>query len=139
MTAICSFNFSFSYKRGIFRFGHSESLVPLMSILGLHKDSEDLRADNFHNMHYRKFRASTISPFAANIAFILHKCDSGKSQTSSTESFKVELLVNEKPVTFPFCKTELCPYRAVREKYMKYVESCDLNTLCKLSKSKDEL
>ena len=111
-----------------------------MSLLGLHKDSDDLRADNFNEMKNRKFRASKISPFAANVAFILYKCDTNKSKKDLSESFKVKLLVNEKPARFPFCNTDLCPYNLLREKYSPYVNSCDLTTLCNLSESpKDEL
>ena len=111
-----------------------------MSILGLHKDIDDLRANNFYEMKNRKFRASRISPFAANIAFILYKCETNRSQKDWSESFQVKLLVNEKPAKFPFCNTDLCPYNVLREKYRKYIDSCDLNNLCKLSESpKDEL
>ena len=87
---------------GIFRFGHSESLIPLLSILGLYKDTEDLQADNFANKKDRKFRASLISPFAANLAFILHKCDSHEDQGDSLESFQLQLLVKENLQNFHF-------------------------------------
>ena len=130
----------FRYKRGIFRFGHSESLVPLLSILGLYKDTEDLRADNFANKKDRKFRASLISPFAANLAFILHKCDSHEDRGDSLESFQLQLLVNEKPTKFPFCDTDLCPYSVVRQQYSYYINDCDLASMCRLQESnKDEL
>ena len=123
-----------------FRFGHSESLVPLLSILGLYKDTEDLRADNFANKKDRKFRASLISPFAANLAFILHKCDSHEDRGDSLESFQLQLLVNEKPTKFPFCDTDLCPYSVVRQQYSHYINDCDLASMCRLPESnKDEL
>ncbi len=116
--------------------------MPLLSLLGLFKDDEHLRADNFDQMQERRFRTSIVSPFAANVAFILHKCEEIYHSEPRVQSdlFKVQILVNEKPVKFPFCDAHLCPYSLFRERYAKYVDSCDMVNLCKLSETvKDEL
>ena len=137
----------FRYKTGIFKFGHSESLVPLMSLLGLFKDDKEFRADNFNEMGSRKFRATRISPFSANIAFILHKCDNDfngsevDEESKMSQQYKLQLILNERPETFPFCDDELCPYSTVRQTYQKYIDKCDIDKLCELNASleKDEL
>ncbi len=118
-----------------------------MSLLGLFKDDKEFKADNFNEMESRKFRATRISPFSANIAFILHKCDSElqdphvDDESKISQQYKVQLLLNERPVTFPFCSDQLCPYTEVRKTYQKYIDKCDIDKLCDMGTSpeKDEL
>ena len=61
--------------RGIFRFGHSQTVLPLMSVLGLFRDETPLRADNFKEQGGRKLWSARVLPMAANVAFVLYECD----------------------------------------------------------------
>lgn len=54
-------------------FSHSSAIQLFLVALGYAKDNEPLRADNFQHMKYRKYRTSTLSPFASNIAVVKYE------------------------------------------------------------------
>jgi hypothetical protein len=64
------------------------------------KDSLSLKHDNFNANQGRRFRSGHMSPFSANMAFVLHKCNQTLfSDTSSDfDKYKVSVLVNEMPI-----------------------------------------
>jgi len=56
-------------------FGHSSTLVPLMTALGLFRDRRPLTAGVTPPQRRRRlFRTSRIDPMSANIAFTLYHC-----------------------------------------------------------------
>ncbi|XP_058477716.1 multiple inositol polyphosphate phosphatase 1b isoform X2 [Solea solea] len=102
--------------------GHAETLLPLLSLLGLHKDQTPPTADNYHLQHGRSFRASQIVPYAANVVFVVYDCERGP---------RLQLLVNEMPVRFPGLDTEDAPlYRDVRAAYRHLLDGCDFHKEC---------
>lgn len=54
-------------------FTHASAIQLFLTALGYGKNNEQLRADNYDQMKYRKFRTSDWSPFASNIAAIKYK------------------------------------------------------------------
>ena len=80
----------FFRHRVLLRFGHAENMFPLVTTLGLFYDSNGLKSNNFRENLNRKFKSGILTPFSANLAFILHKCPSN--------SYKVKLLINELPI-----------------------------------------
>jgi multiple inositol-polyphosphate phosphatase / 2,3-bisphosphoglycerate 3-phosphatase len=54
-------------------FTHASAIQLFLTALGYAKDTESLRADNFNKMKYRKFRSSTWSPFASNLAVVKYE------------------------------------------------------------------
>lgn len=65
-------------ERCTLSFAHAESMMPFVTLLGLFKDPKGLYANaTLDEMKARSFRASFISPFAANAYFVLYKCTSG--------------------------------------------------------------
>ena len=141
----------FSYDRGVFRFGHAETIMPLLSLLSLYRDSEPPTQHNFHSQQNRQFRASRISPFAANIGFILYECEADDSsnhrsadKTSASDSkwptliekFMLVLKVNERTTRFPFCQHHLCAYSEIKQHLHRYVSTCDFKELCRVEKEK---
>ncbi|KAF3853012.1 hypothetical protein F7725_013700 [Dissostichus mawsoni] len=72
--------------------GHAETLLPLLSLLGLYRDPHPPTADNYQQQHGRTFRSGLIVPYAANLLFVLFDCQRGP---------RLQLLLNEKPVRFP--------------------------------------
>jgi multiple inositol-polyphosphate phosphatase / 2,3-bisphosphoglycerate 3-phosphatase len=54
-------------------FSHASGIQLLLTALGYGKDNEALRADNYQQMKYRKFRSSVLSPFASNLAVVKYK------------------------------------------------------------------
>jgi multiple inositol-polyphosphate phosphatase / 2,3-bisphosphoglycerate 3-phosphatase len=128
----------FRYKTGVFYFGHAETVVPVLAALGLFNDGFPLRAADFGNdfTTNRKFRVSHFSPFSANIALILHEFHGehgeGEGLTShpDAERFMLELLINERPLKFPFADRFLWSYSEVHRKYNEYITKCSLKEVC---------
>lgn len=142
-----------SYKKGVFYFAHAETVVPVLTALGLFNDGFELLAANYRNYstERRKFCVSHISPFAVNVALVLHEnqrdymhaasditphvesamCNANVSNRS--ERYMLELLFNESPIKFPFADRLLWPYSEVRRKYAAYIESCHFKRRCSLN------
>ncbi|XP_035002685.1 multiple inositol polyphosphate phosphatase 1b isoform X1 [Hippoglossus stenolepis] len=102
--------------------GHAETLLPLLSLLGLYKDQTPPTANNYQSQHGRSFRTSRIVPYAANLLFVLYDCQRGP---------RVQLLINESPVRFPGLESEVAPlYRDVRATYRHLLDGCDFHMEC---------
>lgn len=102
--------------------GHAETLLPLLSLLGLYKDQTPPTADNYEAQHGRSFRTSLIVPYAANLLFVLYDCQRGP---------RLQLLLNESPVRFPGLEAEDAPlYRDVRATYRHLLDGCDFHREC---------
>ncbi|KAJ3033622.1 PHOsphatase [Rhizophlyctis rosea] len=87
-------------RKGVFRFGHSETNVFLLSALNLYNDTTPLTTSNFPSLSTRQFRMSTLSPFASNIVFEVASCPS---------SLKLRALVNEADTPIlPGCSDPWC-------------------------------
>lgn len=101
--------------------GHAETLLPLLSLLGLYKDETPPTASNYHSQHGRSFRTSRIVPYAANLLFVLYDCQRGP---------RLQLLVNESPVRFPGLQEDAPLYRDVRATYRHLLDGCDFHREC---------
>eukprot|EP00516_Mucochytrium_quahogii_P013375 CAMPEP_0203792836 /NCGR_PEP_ID=MMETSP0100_2-20121128/5497_1 /ASSEMBLY_ACC=CAM_ASM_000210 /TAXON_ID=96639 /ORGANISM=" , Strain NY0313808BC1" /LENGTH=435 /DNA_ID=CAMNT_0050696481 /DNA_START=939 /DNA_END=2243 /DNA_ORIENTATION=+ len=92
-----------SDRLATFRFGHAESLIPFIARLGLFRDADisGIFTDesNIEHLHVqeRKWRVSSISPFAANVAAVLYASENG---------LFVRIFHNELPVRL---SDTLCP------------------------------
>ncbi|KAK6487567.1 multiple inositol polyphosphate phosphatase 1-like [Huso huso] len=106
-----------------FQIGHAETLLPLLSLMGFFKDETPLTADNFAQQGGRVFRTGHIVPYAANLVFILHRCE---------ESHRLQLLLNEKPLCFPNMDNPAPEYQHVKNLYSNLLEGCDFKKECKL-------
>ena len=150
---------NFRYKKGVFSFAHAETLLPLVALLGLFRDSEPPRADNFdkRSRKERQFKTSNICPFASNIAIVLYSCDTttfpnllGKvvhDETGSEIQLPMKLRKNmlrlmykEETVKFPFCRYHLCSYHQVLQHYKDTLAQCNWKKMCSvIPKPNDEL
>jgi len=54
-------------------FSHASAIQLFLTALGYAKDVDSLRADNYQQMKYRKFRTSVLSPFASNLAVVKYE------------------------------------------------------------------
>ena len=114
--------------KGIFRSGHSNTIVPFLALLGVYLNEGNLTASNFAQMKDRKFRAACLAPFSANIYFVLYKCDDG--------SHKIQLSVNEQLVKVPCCESEYeCRFEDFLKCYEQIATNCDFDDMCKVSNS----
>jgi len=103
--------------RGNLRFGHAETILPFVSLLGLfHSDDEVLTANmTWEKIDNRKFRFGAVSPLATNVAFVQYRCE-GKDET------EVELLHNGYMYPLRGCTTRLCPLSTIINSFNKELE-----------------
>lgn len=117
--------------RGVFRFTSSGTLVSLLTILGLFRDTVPLRADNYIQQNKRLFMISNMVPMSANIAFVLYSCNS--TEKAGKLEYKLQVLVNEKPVTLSCCHGNItCGLDKFLSCFKETVDSCDFDALCSL-------
>lgn len=78
-------------------FGHAENVMPLVSYLGLYRDETPLGAKASRE---RKWRSSVVTPFSANLAFVLDECGDDvqldKESSSSGVRWFVRIAHNER-------------------------------------------
>lgn len=101
-------------------FGHSKSILMLLTALKAVKDADSLRSDNYYSMGRRMWRLSEILPIASNLAAIKYDCP------NEIEREKVMFYLNEKPLKFDWCKVGLCNLKDIKERYKAYTQAnCD--------------
>ncbi|KAF0692568.1 Aste57867_16380 [Aphanomyces stellatus] len=86
--------------QGHFRFAHAETLLPLLSLVGLQRDDAPLLAST--PSFERKFKSAELAPFGGNVAFVLHACD-------HPSEYVVEMVVNERQTSTPGLGCVFCP------------------------------
>uniref|UniRef100_A0A4W3JT58 Multiple inositol polyphosphate phosphatase 1 n=1 Tax=Callorhinchus milii TaxID=7868 RepID=A0A4W3JT58_CALMI len=111
----------------VLRFGHAETLLPILTLMGYFKDKNPLLADNFAEQKNRKFRSGRISPFAANLIFVLYRCE--KAQDLA-EKYKLQLLLNEKPLPFLHNGDSVAGYGEVKSHYEHALEVRSFDNVC---------
>lgn len=125
-------------KKGVFYFGHAETVVPLITLLGLFTEGDALRAGNFKEQRNRTFKTSNISPFSTNVAFVLQNCTS-RTPSGSGSAFKVQLLFKEQPIQLRHvCSSVPCAYRELRNYFSEFIDHCNLKERCSLSSSSQD-
>ncbi|KAG0034267.1 PHOsphatase [Podila clonocystis] len=128
---------------GVFKFGHSETIMFLSSFLGLYHQqgiplTANMTAEQFAR---REFRSSNFAPFASNIIFEVYQSKKraslkrrGDAPSGGSAESKglVRMLVNEKPFQVPGCETMFCDwatFKAVLEK-AGAGKNCDFDGCC---------
>jgi len=119
-------------KKSFLRFSHAGAIKPFASFLGLY----DLLNSNLGENHAkcrvsvdlesREWKSSLISPFSANFAFVLYKCD---------DQFKVLTRLQETPIKLPRCPSDsyLCPleqFTSIMERIPR--SECKHDNLCRI-------
>lgn len=106
-------------------FTHSSSLTLVLNALGIARDADTLRADNYHHMDKRQFRMTALTPFGANFMAIKYSCPN----EPATE--KVAFLLNEKPVHLEWCGgSRLCDLQAIRDRLEGYMQGTCADFYC---------
>ncbi len=117
-------------ENGVFYFSHTGAILKFLSHLGLFRDDQPLRHDNYEAMRTsRKWRTSLFNSFGANVAFALQQCSS---------TFKVGLFVNEKLTVIPGCAEELWCDFGHFSRIFQDSRDCDLKELCSLEDPEEE-
>ncbi|KAF9169736.1 PHOsphatase [Mortierella sp. AD010] len=135
--------------RGLFKFGHAETILFLSSFLGLYDQKGiPLRGDMTPEQYaQREFRASEISPFAANIAFevfrpkprnLHHKKRIEYEEKEQYFEFGyhvpeglVRLLINEEPMIIPGCGSDyFCEWATLKKIFRRAGAGCNFDGCC---------
>lgn len=125
-------------------FGHAETVLPLLSLIGLFQDEVPLRSDNYlHHKDTRKFRTSFVTPFTTNLAFVAYTCEEGPQDThpdwpENLNKHMVQVIMNEHPVPFPFTDKLAVDLRVFETHYYQFIHHCDFNGMCKNDISEPE-
>lgn len=116
-------------------------MLPLITALGIYRDENILRHDNLNENLNRKFKCADITPFSANLAFVLHQCNSEKPNSGNKyDDYKVNVLMNELPI--PKLKNagefacgnkdhSLCNYLDLKAHLNDYI-NLDIDEVCRL-------
>ncbi|CAH0563865.1 unnamed protein product [Brassicogethes aeneus] len=105
-------------NKATFLFTHSDTIAATLSAMGIAKDPQPLRADNYYQQTRRMWKQSNILPYASNLVAVLYQCRSN--------SYKVMFYLNEQPVEFPECQVGLCNWDVVKQKYQYTVDNCNM-------------
>ncbi len=119
-------------------------MFPLVTILGLFYDLNGLKSTNFIENLNRNFKSGVLTPFSANLAFVLHKCPSN--------TYKVKLLINELPIDMITHAGKIectknskirstCNFIDLKQQLSKYLNAdhdnvCELNNIKSVRSSK---
>uniref|UniRef100_A0A8C6EWG2 Multiple inositol polyphosphate phosphatase 1 n=1 Tax=Marmota marmota marmota TaxID=9994 RepID=A0A8C6EWG2_MARMA len=123
----------------VLQFGHAETLLPLLSLMGYFKDKEPLTAYNYKEQIHRKFRSGHIVPYASNLIFVLYHCENAKTPQ---EEFQVQILLNEKVLPLAHSQETVSLYEDLKNHYKDILQSCQTSEECELPKvnsTSDEL
>jgi len=108
-----------------FMFGHAETIIPLISLMGLYEDSHHWKHDSpKETWMQRMFKTSEISPFSANVGFLLYECDGGDPY--------IRVQHNEKDVTVPGCSGTICPWAEFKRALAHVQDISNLSARCRL-------
>jgi len=103
-----------------FRFAHAETIIPFISLLGLYTDTQALQWNSSPEfIAGRHWNSSWISPFAANVMFVLYECDN-----NGHVQHYVKALHNEREIVIPGCDDIYCEWREFKEIFASYF-NCD--------------
>ncbi|XP_072335053.1 multiple inositol polyphosphate phosphatase 1b isoform X3 [Scyliorhinus torazame] len=112
----------------VLRFGHAETLLPVLTLMGYFKDDRPLLASNFEQQKHRKFKSGRISPFAANLLLVLYRCNGARGLG---EKYRLQLFLNERPLPFPHSGNLIADYEEVKECYQHLIESLKFSNISK--------
>ncbi|XP_028413993.1 multiple inositol polyphosphate phosphatase 1-like [Dendronephthya gigantea] len=124
-----------SEARGVFRFASSGTMFALLTALGAYDNGTTLSASNFRPNSSRRF-PSRLVPMSANIALVLFKCNL-RGKQNETQNYKVQILINEKPMALPCCQGNItCSFEEFQAYFKHTVDNCDFDAMCALRKDK---
>ncbi|KAJ3318976.1 X-ray repair cross-complementing protein 5 [Boothiomyces sp. JEL0866] len=104
-----------------FHFGHAETIIPIVTSLGLFKDQQPLTA-NDTCLAGRQFQVTKIAPFQTNLVFEIY---AGESPSNPD----IRLLMNEIPLALPCSRNGLVSLQEFESHY-KDVLSCKFDSIC---------
>ncbi|KAM7498372.1 hypothetical protein LguiA_022786 [Lonicera macranthoides] len=133
-----------SYEKARMRFAHAETLLPFSCLIGLFLEGsefEQIQKEKPLELppkppQRRKWRGSTVAPFAGNNILVLYSCP---SNNNSTNTYFVQVLHNEHPIPMPGCNnSNVCPFEVFKEKIAGPHLKHNYDTMCNAVKSENK-
>ena len=127
-------------QRTFLRFSHAGAIKQLMSYLGLFDEltsgpttAATTCESETWDSRSRVWRSSLISPFSANLQFILYNCSQAASATQATQGidYRLRTLLQESPVVVRGCTSDLCPLPHFLAQY-RSAQQCNLKKICRI-------
>lgn len=95
--------------------------------MGYFRDEEPLMAHNYQKHLHRQFRSGRIVPYASNLIIVLYHCDEAESPE---EKYKVQILLNEKPLPFPHSGEMVSLYANLKDHFQDLLQNCHFDEVC---------
>ncbi|XP_071508657.1 multiple inositol polyphosphate phosphatase 1-like [Diadema antillarum] len=112
--------------KGYFKFAHHATIQPLLTSLGLYKDSAKLMANNYNVSIDRDWSTGRIAPTGGNVAFSFLRCPSGQH--------RVLMLHNELPIKVGPCKEFFCPFNTAVSHLTASSGGCQFDETCRMGR-----
>jgi len=97
-------------------FGHAETVSPLIALLGLFPEEKP-----------RRWQTSRITPFATNVEFVVHRCQTGEV---AAPSHRVLLRHHQQKVAIPGCTAMYCPLDDFKRIVDERLNGIDFEAMC---------
>jgi len=115
---------------GNMRFGHAETTLPLMTLLGYGDRAKLLASWTDDQIDARGFRTSVLSPTASNVDFRLYR-------SVTEKKYYVSVWIQEVEAPLPGCDGALyCELSKVEKLWSYYLHDCDFKAECALPKKR---
>ncbi|KAG7400728.1 PHOsphatase [Phytophthora boehmeriae] len=109
---------------GNLRFGHAETTIPLMTLLGYGDRTKLLSSWTDDQVDSRGFRTSVLSPTASNIDFRLYRSKINKK-------YYVSVWIQEVEAPLPGCGSLYCELSKVEKLWSYYLKDYSFTAACK--------
>ena len=128
-----------SFPKGIFAFGHTPSIVPLLTLLGFYKDNVGPLASNFAESAGRQFHTHRIDHFGSNVEIVLYTCETGLTNEtppgglewpSTLNKYMVQVFLQEQSITLSGTVYNMISYGDFRERYINSINFCNHDEIC---------
>ena len=104
------------------KFAHSSTIQPLLTILGLYRDTPMLLSTNYDVSVNRTWRSGRIAPMSGHLSFNAFQC--------TGNNYRVLVLHNELPIKIGSCDEFFCDYEEVVSHLRKSSDGCRWDALC---------
>lgn len=109
-------------------FVHSTNLYLVLTALGVLRDSEPLRGDNFDQMNDRLFKSSEIMPFSSNFAAVKYECTNKDAVGNHS---KILFLLNQRPIrSLRWCPNGFCDWTMIKKKLRQFTPNVCKRNFC---------
>ncbi|XP_038060002.1 multiple inositol polyphosphate phosphatase 1-like [Patiria miniata] len=116
-----------------FKFTDENTLIRLVSLLGIAKDPRQLGFGNYAQSRNRQFRTAKMAPFGGNLALNLFRCESPQVLFFNDQTFRVQVLLNERPINITFCQDAFCDLEDFKRELMAQAGQCQVQEACNVA------